>query len=65
MSEPLTNAQIARIIAEAAPCSRSTARKALEHGVMTIRVHVVRARVWDALRKHRAIVAQYSKDHYP
>jgi len=65
MTERMTNAQIVRIIAEAAPCSRATARKALEHGWRTIRVHAVRGRVEDALRKNRALVAQYSKEHYP
>lgn len=61
----ITNAQIERTIAEDAPCSRATARKALEHGYMTIRVTAVRDRVALSLRRNRALVAQYSKDHYP
>jgi len=61
----VTNTQIERTIAEDAPCSRATARKALEHGYMTIRIIAVRDRVAFALRRNRALVAQYSKDHYP
>ena len=61
----VTNTQIERTIAEDAPCSRATARKALVHGYMTIRVRAVRDRVAFAIRRHQALVAQYSKEHYP
>lgn len=60
-----TNAEIARTIAVDARCDVRTAHKALEHGYMTIRKTEVRDRVAFALRKHRDIVAQYSKEHYP
>lgn len=61
----VTNAQIARTIAEAARCDVRTAHKALEHGWMMIRVEAVRDRVAFAIRRHRELVAQYSKEHYP
>jgi hypothetical protein len=61
----VTNAQIARTVAETARCTVRTAHKALEHGWMTIRVGAVRDRVAFALCKHRDLVARYSKEHYP
>lgn len=61
----VTNAEIARTIAEAARCDVRTAHKALEHGYMTIRKTEVRDRVAFAIRRHQGLVAKYSKEHYP
>jgi hypothetical protein len=61
----MTNLEIERIIAAAAECSERTARKALEHGYMTVRGSDLQARLSNAISSHRAIVKQYSKEHYP
>jgi hypothetical protein len=60
-----TNAQLEAALAKEAKCDRRTARKALEHGYMTIRARDVRDRIAFALRRHPEIAQQYSKEHYP
>lgn len=61
----LTNLEIEKLLAEEAKCDTRTARKALEHGYMTIRKIDVRDRVAFAMRRIPDIVKQYSKEHYP
>jgi len=61
----MTNAQIETALAADAKCDRRTARRALEHGYMTIRTRDVRDRIAFALRRHPEWANRYSKEHYP
>ncbi len=61
----MTNLEIEKTLAEEACCDVRTARKALEHGYVTIRRTDVRDRVAFALRRRPELARQYSKEHYP
>lgn len=65
MTARLTNAEIEDLLATKAECDVRTARKALEHGVGTIRKTAVRDRIAFAMRRMPDVVKQYSKEHYP
>lgn len=61
----MTNSQIEDELAREAKCSKRVARKALEHGYMTIRARDVRDRVAFAMRRRPELASGYSKEHYP
>ena len=61
----MTNLEIERALAEAADCDRRTARRALEHGYLTVRQGPVRDRIAAAIAKRPELASQYSKEHYP
>lgn len=61
----MTNLEIEIALAADARCDVRTARKALEHGYMTIRKRDVRDRVAFALRRNPVWAKSYSKEHYP
>jgi hypothetical protein len=61
----VTNREIETQLAAEAHCDVRTARKALEHGYMTIRRTDVRDRVAFALRRNPTWGREYSKEHYP
>ncbi len=61
----MTNLEIETILAKEAKCSLALARKALEHGYMTIRARDARDRIAFALRRRPELGKLYSKEHYP
>jgi hypothetical protein len=61
----MTNKELEAALAQEAQCSERIARRALEHGYMTVRVHAVRDRIADALCRRPELATQYSKEHYP
>jgi len=65
MPGSLSNLEIEKALAVAACCDIRTARKALEHGWMTIRHRDVRDRIAFALRRNPTWGLGYSKEHYP
>jgi len=61
----MTNLDIEKRLAELARCDVRTARRALEHGYMTIRRRVTRENIALMLQRHPDLARQYSKEHYP
>jgi hypothetical protein len=61
----VTNLEIEKVIAADAKCDIRTARRALEHGYMTVRGTALRERLAAALGRNPDLVRQYSKEHYP